>query len=243
MSRLLPPAASVHAADIDAVLLFVHAMMVALFVGWSAYFVWVLVRFRRGRQPQASPTGPIGRVAIAVQVAVVIAELVLLIGVDLPTWRARAAAADPAVPPTLRIVAEQFAWNVHYPGRDGRFGATSVALVTGENPIGLDRGSEGGADDIVVQNQIHVAVNQPVVFQVSSKDVIHSFGAPAMRVKQDVIPGSRAIVAFTPTRLGTYDIACSQLCGLAHFRMRARLIVERADELERFLAAEAALLQ
>ena len=89
----------------------------------------------------------------------------------------------------MRVVAEQFVWNVHYPGPDGQFGATSIALVSPTNPVGLDRNSPGGKDDIVVISQMHLPINRQVIIQLSSKDVIHSFGVPAMRVKQDAIPG------------------------------------------------------
>jgi cytochrome c oxidase subunit 2 len=86
-------------------------------------------------------------------------------------------------------------------------------------------------------------VGRPVLVQLSSKDVIHSFGIPAMRVKQDAVPGLVAPVWFTPTLEGRFDIACSQLCGLAHYRMRGAIIVERNEAFDKFLADEAAALR
>jgi len=236
----MPVAASAHATDIDFVLLLVHGLMLALFVGWGAYFVWVLVRFRSGRQQKANPAGATGRFAVGVEVGVVVAEGILLIAFALPVWSSRNAA-----PPAdsnavvVRVVAEQFAWNVHYPGADGQFGQTSPALVSAENPIGLDRRSPAGKDDIVELNLMHLPVNRPVILQLSSKDVVHSFGVPAMRVKQDVIPGLLSPVWFTPTRIGRYDIQCSQLCGLGHYRMHGIIVVESEADYEKFLASEA----
>jgi cytochrome c oxidase subunit 2 len=236
----VPVAASAHATDIDFVLLLVHGLMLALFVGWGAYFVWVLVRFRSGRQTKANPGGATGRFAVGVEVGVVVAEGILLVVFALPVWYSRTAA-----PPTdsntvvIRVVAEQFAWNVHYPGADGQFGQTSLALVSTENPIGLDRRSSAGKDDIVELNLMHLPVNRPVILQLSSQDVVHSFGVPAMRVKQDVIPGLLSPVWFTPTRIGRYDIQCSQLCGLGHYRMHGVIVVESEADYEKFLAAEA----
>jgi cytochrome c oxidase subunit 2 len=244
MSRLLPPAASAHAADVDAVIVLVHLLMLLLASGWGLYFIWVLVRFRRGRQPRPGDRAASGRVALTIETAVVMAEAALLVVIALPVWYARTSAqpaAGNAV--TVRIVAEQFAWNVHYPGADGEFGATRLALVSGDNPVGLDRSSPHGRDDIVVINQVHLPIGRPVVVQLSSKDVIHSFGVPAMRVKQDAIPGLLAPIWFTPTQRGTFDIACSQLCGLAHFRMRGVVTVESEDAFQEFLRSEAALLQ
>jgi len=244
VSQLLPPSASAHAADVDAVLLFVHILMLVLAAGWGVYFAWVLIRFRRGRQPRASDATASGRVALSIETAVVIAEAALLVVIALPVWYARTSAQ-----PTLRdavavrVVAEQFAWNVHYPGADGEFGTTRLALVSADNPIGLDRSSPRGRDDIVVINQVHLPIGRPAVVQLSSKDVIHSFGVPAMRLKQDAVPGLLSPIWFTPTRAGTYDIACSQLCGLAHFRMRGVMTVESDSAFQEFLRSEAALLQ
>jgi cytochrome c oxidase subunit 2 len=244
MSRLLPPSASAHAADVDAVIVFVHLLMLMLAAGWGVYFVWVLIRFRRGRQPRVSDRTASARLALGIESAVVIVEGALLVVIALPVWYARTNAqpsSSSAV--AVRVVAEQFAWNVHYPGVDGEFGATRLALVSGDNPIGLDRSSPHGSDDIVVINQLHLPIGRPVVVQLSSKDVIHSFGVPAMRVKQDAIPGLLAPVWFTPTQTGTFDIACSQLCGLAHFRMRGVVTVESPEAFQEFLRSEAAFLQ
>ncbi len=243
MTAWLPARASIEAAQVDVVLLVVHGLMLVLFVGWALYFGWVLVRFRRARQPKANPQGARGRFAFGVEVAVVVAEAALLVGLALPVWLSRTSAAPPATaasPLVVRVVAEQFAWNVHYPGADGRFGATSLALVSPTNPLGLDRRSPFGADDVVELNEVHLPVNRPVLVQLSSKDVIHSFGVPAMRVKRDAIPGLFAPLWFTPSKPGTYDIACSQLCGLAHFRMRGAIVVESGSAFEKFLADEAA---
>ncbi|MFI5179626.1 MAG: hypothetical protein ACHQO8_13730, partial [Vicinamibacterales bacterium] len=162
----------------------------------------------------------------------------------LPLWYKRTA-AQPSLSGAVvvRVVAEQFAWNVHYPGPDGQFGTTSLALVSPTNPLGLDRGSPFGKDDIIVIGQLHVPVGRPLIIQLSSKDVIHSFGVPAMRVKQDAIPGLLTPIWFTPIRTGDFDIACSQLCGLGHYRMRGVITVESEEAFRKFLADEAAAQQ
>ncbi len=108
------------------------------------------------------------------------------------------------------------------------------------NPLGLDRHSPFGADDVVELNEIHLPVNRPAIVQLSSEDVIHSFGVPAMRVKRDIIPGLLSPVWFTPVRTGTFEIACSQLCGLAHFRMRGTIVVQSEAAFQAYLAGEAA---
>ena len=215
--------------------------MGVLFIGWTVYLVWVLFRFRARRHPRADHAGARGRVTLATEVGVVVAEAILLVGFALPLWFDRTSAqpdGQTAGATVIRVVAEQFAWNVHYPGDDGEFGATSAASIAGTNPLGLDRTSPNAADDVVVVNQLHVPVNRPVVMRLSSKDVVHSFGVPAMRVKQDAIPGVGALVSFTPTVVGQFEVACSQLCGLAHFRMRAVVTVESPEAFQAFLKAE-----
>ena len=165
----LPPAASSHAASIDGVMTLVHVLMLVLFVGWSAYFVYVLIRFRRSRQPRANPDGARGRFSLATEIGVVVAEAILLIVFALPLWADRTSAqpgVDSAV--VVRVVAEQFAWNVHYPGADGRFGETKIALVSPTNPLGLDRQSPFGKDDIVLLSQMHLPINRPVIVQLSA---------------------------------------------------------------------------
>jgi cytochrome c oxidase subunit II len=241
MTRLLPASASAHAPAIDAMLLHVHWMVLGLFVGWAIYFAYVLVRYRSGRQPHAFRQGTRGGIAIFIFAGVVVSEAVLLVGSALPLWFERTATPKPSGEAVvIRVIAQQFAWNVHYPGADGRFGETSLALVSDENPVGLDRSSPFGKDDLVTTGELHLPINRPVIIELSSKDVIHSFGIPAMRVKQDVIPGAGSSVWFTPTMAGQFEIACSQLCGAGHYRMRAVVTVESDDAFRKFLAEEAA---
>lgn len=240
----LPPPASAHAASIDTVMSLVHLLMLMLFVGWGTYFAFALIRFRRGRQPRADAHGARGRFALATEIGVVIAEAVLLVIFALPLWFERTSARPPdAGALVIRVVAEQFAWNVQYPGADGKFGDTKLSLVTQTNPLGLDRESPFGKDDIVTLSVMHLPVNRPVLIQLSSKDVIHSFGVPAMRVKQDANPGVVTPVWFTPTMTGEFEIACSQLCGLGHYRMKGIITVEAEEAFRKFLAEEAALLK
>jgi cytochrome c oxidase subunit 2 len=252
-----PLDASAHGPALDAMTAYVHWGMLALAVGWGTYFLYALFRFRAGRQPQASYTGARGTVSKASEVAVIVAEVALLAVFAIPTWAAwvRLPGSD-AGALEVRVVGEQFAWNVHYPGADGRFGRTDVKLVSSGNPLGLDRSDPQGADDITTINQLHLEVNRPVVVRLTSKDVIHSFGLPVMRVKQDAIPGMEIPIHFTPVRStppesvfpacaagkSCWEIACAQLCGLGHFRMRGFLVVHEPADFAAWLAQQAAEL-
>jgi cytochrome c oxidase subunit 2 len=239
----LPVAASSHAAEVDHIMALVHWLMLALFVGWGTFFVFVLYRFRARRNPQASYHGARGRFASVVEAGVLVAEIVLLAFFSIPFWSTKVDAEPPHQDSVeVRVVAEQFSWNFHYPGADGRFGRTSITLVDPDNPLGLDRRDAAAQDDITTINQLHLPVGRTAIIHLSSKDVIHSLGIPEMRVKQDAIPGVVQPVWFTPTMTGRWEIACSQLCGLAHYRMKAFYTIHTAEQYEAWLQEETAAL-
>jgi cytochrome c oxidase subunit 2 len=236
----LPPAAATHAPDIDQMTAVVHWLMLILFVGWGAFFVFVLFRFRKSRNPHASYTGAKGKFAKGTEVAVAIFEAVLLLVYAIPAWATRVAAfPSESEAVVVRVTAEQFAWNVHYPGADGMFGRRDVKLVAADNLIGLDKSDPNAKDDIVTINQLNLPVDRPALIHLSTKDVIHSFGVVEMRVKQDAVPGLDIPVWFIPNRVGEYEISCSQLCGLGHFRMKGFMSVKSADDYRNWLAEEA----
>ncbi len=233
----LPIEASAHAAEIDQMIVLMHWLMFVLFIGWGIYFVFALFRFRRGANPTASYSGAKGHLSKYVEVGVAVVEVLLLVGYAIPAWARRVRDFPPEKDAVVvRVVGEQFAWNVHYPGPDGKFGRTDVKLVSAENPLGLDRSDPNGKDDITTINQLNLPVDEPILIHLSTKDVIHSFAIYEMRVKQDAIPGMEIPVWFTPTRAGDYEITCSQLCGLGHYRMRGFVTVQSQDEFQKWLA-------
>jgi cytochrome c oxidase subunit 2 len=247
----LPPQGSAHAPAIDFVLGLEHWGILVLFGFFFAYFVFALVRFRAGANPKASYEGMKSHWSMYVVLAIAVAEGALLVAFELPEWNERINhLPSPDEATVVRVVAEQFAWNVHYPGADGTFGRTDVNLVSSDNPLGLDRRDPAARDDITAINQLTVPVNHPVLIHLTSKDVIHSFTVYEMRVKQDAIPGTDSPVWFVPTvttadmrlRLARpdfeYEIACSQLCGLGHYRMRGFLNVTTDAQYQAYLAEE-----
>jgi cytochrome c oxidase subunit 2 len=247
----MPPAASAHAGDIDQMMSLVHWLMLVLFVGWGVFFVFALVRFRRGANPRASYVGAKGKFAKSTEVAVALIEVVLLVFYAIPAWAKRVTnfpgGADAVI---VRVVGEQFAWNVQYPGADGKFGRTDPKLVSADNPLGLDRKDPDAKDDVTTINQLNVPVGHPVLVHLSSKDVIHSFGLYEMRIKQDAVPGLEMPVWFVPTvttadmrtKLSTptfeYEITCSQLCGLGHYRMRGFITVQSEADYQKWMAEQ-----
>lgn len=233
----LPVQASLQAGELDRITALVHVLMVTVFVGWSGYFVYVLVRFRRRRQPAAVYDGARGHWSTWSEVAVAAVEVLLLAAFSIPAWASRVnPPAENAL--VVRVMAQQFSWLIHYPGEDGEFGRVDAALLSADNPSGLDRTSMHAADDVVTINEMHLPVDRAVIVQLSARDVVHSFGVPAMRVKQDATPGMMTPVWFTPTLEGRFDIACSQLCGLGHYRMRGVITVEPATAFTSWLASQ-----
>jgi cytochrome c oxidase subunit 2 len=250
----LPALASEHGAALDHTTALVHWLMLILFVGWGIFFVYVLVRFRKGANPKASYHGVQSHASTWLEGAVAVAEAVLLVGFSIPLWADRVDDFPPMHQATVvRVVAEQFAWNVHYPGPDGVFGRTTIEkLDVASNPLGLDRSDPAAKDDVTTVNQLHFPVDKPVIVQLSSKDVIHSFALQEFRVKQDAIPGLTIPVWFKPTVTTAqmrqqkglpewnYEIACAQLCGIGHYRMQGFVTVHDTASWEAWMAEQQA---
>ena len=226
----LPSDWSTNGYQIDQLIGVVHWLILAVALFWFAFFVLVLWRFRAGRRVPGGRRFPVGaRWPLVLALVLFAAEAVLLIFIEMPLWAERRELPPEDASFVVRVVGEQFAWNFHYPGLDGEFGPTDPMLIDAYNPIGLDMDDEASADDLVTINQLHVPFGQPVLLWLGSKDVIHNFYLPFMRVKQDVVPGRFTPVWFTPAREGISEIGCAQLCGLGHYRMRGQLTVESLD--------------
>ena len=232
----LPVDISTHGAGVDRIIDVLHWFMVLLFVGWGIFFIYCLIRFRQ-RPGQRAIYQPIhAKSTKYIEVAVIVFEAILLVGLSMPVW-AHFKHDFPAEKDALvvRVVAEQFAWNVHYPGKDGKFGRTAPQFISASNLLGLDPDDPDGKDDINAINQLHFPVNRPVIVRLTSKDVIHSFKIPVMRLTQDIIPGTEIKIWFEANQTGKFDLACAQLCGLGHFRMRGAVSVDTPEEFTKWM--------
>jgi len=245
----LPALAATHGQQIDDMIGWVHIFMFILFVGWGAFFTYTLIRFRRSRNPVADYRGVTSHRSVYLEVGVAVVEAVLLFGFAIPLWVARIGDTPPENQSLMvQVTGEQFAWNMHYAGPDRVFGRTDIKLLDLQsNPLGLDRTDPAAMDDITTVNQLYLPVNTPIIVRLRSKDVIHSFGVPEFRVKQDAVPGLTIPIWFIPdvttaemrTRTGNpefqYEIACAQLCGLGHYRMRGLVTVQTAEEFQTWM--------
>src|SRR6476660_889328 len=237
-----PPNVSEHGYQIDHIIEFCHWFMGALFVGWWIYFIFVLWRFHRSRHPVADHEGVTSGISTHLEFAVVLIEAVLLVGFALPLWAKRVNQFPETRDAILvHAVGQQFNWTFHLPGPDGVFGRRDVSLVTASNQLGLDANDPAAKDDIVVPGELHVPVDRSVIIELSSKDVIHNFCLPHMRIAQDAIPGSIIPMWFKPIKTGEFEVVCGQLCGLGHYSMKGQLVVDEPAAYQDWLKEQASL--
>ncbi|MDH3978262.1 MAG: c-type cytochrome [Gammaproteobacteria bacterium] len=137
---------------------------------------------------------------------------------------------------SFEAVGQQWQWKFRLPGEDGILGQTNANNVNVDNPFGMVADDPNGQDDILVRNNIvHLPINQPTTALLRSLDVLHNFAVPQFRVKMDLVPGLVSYLWFEPTRIGTYEVLCEELCGMAHHTMRAKVVVDEVDDYEAWL--------
>ncbi len=240
---------TVHGIQIDRQFSITFIVMGIIFVAAQlglAYLVWRYRSREDGRRAQYL------RGHTKLELLWVIAAAVLFIGLECVGFRAWAQMQFTGPAPNamrIEVWGEQFAWYFRYPGPDGRFGPVHPALMDDAigNYLGLDRQHDPASRDDIVTTTLGIPVDTPIELILRSKDVIHSFFVPELRVKQDLVPGMKIPIHFTVTGLalkhdgGRYEIACAQLCGLGHYRMRAFLQVMTRKNFQKWLRRQAAM--
>ncbi len=233
----MPEVASVHGPAIDRVFSIVLVITGIMFVVLQLTLAVLVFKFGRNRDVQrrlwSRPRAEKWFAIVAGSVIFMVDVSVYSLGESewLKAWKT--APADAAL---VEVTGEQFMWNFRYPGADGALGKTDPALTTSSNALGVDSRDPTSADDVLSTNQLHLVVGKPVRMRIRSKDVIHSFNLPHFRVKQDAVPGMAIEVWFIPTREGQFEIVCNQLCGLAHYRMKAFLTVESQESFSQWIS-------
>jgi cytochrome c oxidase subunit 2 len=142
----------------------------------------------------------------------------------------------PADATEIEVMGQQWQWSFRLPGKDGRLGTSDVRNINPDNPLGLNRDDRNGQDDLVIENgDLHLQVGKPVKVLLRSVDVLHDFYVPEFRAKMDMVPGMVTYFWMTPIRTGTFDVLCAELCGAAHYQMRAKVIVDEEREYHAWL--------
>jgi cytochrome c oxidase subunit II len=191
-----------------------------------------LYRHRQGRRAEYSPENKRLEWWLTVMTSVGIAAMLTP---GLFVWaKFVTVPTDAAV---VEAVGQQWTWTYRFPGKDGVLGTTDTRLVSPDNPFGMDPNDPKGNDDVLVSSpELHLPINQPVKVLLRSKDVNHQFAVPQFRVKMDLVPGMITYFWLTPTRTGEFDVLCEQLCGMAHFAMRGRVVVDDEKDFQTWLA-------
>ena len=142
----------------------------------------------------------------------------------------------PADATEVEVMGQQWQWSFRLPGKDGRLGTTDVRNISSDNPMGLNRDDPHGQDDVVIDSgDLHLPVGKPVRVLLRSVDVLHDFYVPEFRAKMDMVPGMVTYFWIRPIRTGTFDVLCAELCGAAHYQMRAKVIVEEESKYQAWL--------
>ncbi len=232
----LPSVASVHGLDVDrlfySTLIITGAVFVLVHV-LLALFVW---KFAAHGDRKALYWHDNRKLELTYTIIPAIA-LAIMVSMGGVVW-ATIHKAPPAEALVVDVRAEQFSWLTRYPGPDGAFGRVDPKLIDHTtNPEGLDPTDPASTDDIV-SSDLHLVVNRAVRVRLRSTGVIHSFFIPQFRVKQDAVPGMTIEIWFTPTREGPYEIACAELCGIGHYAMKGKVVVESQQAFDAWLAQQ-----
>ncbi len=144
----------------------------------------------------------------------------------------------------VEVIGQQWQWSFRLPGEDGRLGTSDTRNVGPDNPLGLNPNDPNAHDDVVIQaDDLHLLLGKPVKVLLRSIDVLHSFYVPEFRAKMDLVPGMVSYVWFTPTRTGTFELLCAELCGSAHYAMRSKVVVDEESEYQAWLRKQKTFAQ
>jgi len=143
----------------------------------------------------------------------------------------------------VQVQAGQFAFYFRYPGPDGKFGPIHPDMINeaNQNIFGIDVNHDQDAKDDVVTAEMAIPINKEIHLLMHSKDVGHSFYVRELRIQQDFVPGLDLSLHFTATKIGRYEIVCTQLCGLGHYNMKAYLNVMSQPDFDAWMKQQAAL--
>ncbi len=234
-----PAGVSAEAPALDHRFKIAFALLGALFIAAQIALAIVLVK---GRKTAGSPAST-GDWRLEVVWTVAIAALFFWFNISGEKLWSKMTMHHPTGDAVqVEVTGAQFQWYFRYPGTDGRFGRTDAqkfARAEEGNPLGIDPADPAGTDDIV-SNVLVLPANRNVELRLRAQDVIHSLFIPSMRFKQDAVPGMEIQSHIEPTQPGTYEIACAELCGTGHYRMRAQVRVLADDQFAAWLKAREA---
>jgi cytochrome c oxidase subunit 2 len=221
---------------IDTTLIITFWITGIVFVAVVLFMAYCVFRFRHGsgEKPHYEPENRRLEWALTIATAVGVAAM---LAPGLFVWHQFVTVPDEAT--DVEIVGRQWSWSYRLPGSDGRLGTSDVRNISAENPLGLNPRDPRGQDDVVIESDdLHLQIGKPVKIVLRSTDVLHNFYVPEFRGKMDMVPGSVTYFWLTPTRTGTFDILCAELCGVGHPQMRGAVVVAEEAPYEAWLGAQ-----
>ncbi|MDZ5697855.1 cytochrome c oxidase subunit II [Chelativorans sp. M5D2P16] len=218
---------------IDQTLIITFWITGAVFTAVVLFMAWCVFRFRHkeGAKAAYEPENKKLETWLTIVTAVGVAAM---LAPGLYVWWQFITVPDEAG--EIEVVGQQWQWSYRLPGEDNRLGKASNRLVTFENPLGIDPDDPAGQDDVViVADALHLPIEKPVKVLLRSVDVLHDFYVPEFRAKMDMVPGMVTYFWFTPTRTGTFEVLCAELCGTGHSYMRGTVVVDTEEDYQAWL--------
>ena len=204
-----------------------------VFVAANLFMAYCILRFRNKNKDQRAKYEPENKKLEAWLTVITTVGVVAMLAPGLVVWGKFVSPPDNAA--IVEVVGQQWQWSYRFPGEDGELGTTDAKNISIDNPFGMNKDDPNGQDDILIAgNELHIPVDQPVKFLLRAKDVLHNFTVPQFRVKMDLVPGMVTWQWLTPTRTGTFDVLCEELCGIGHHTMRGRVVVEEEEKFQDF---------
>ena len=233
-----PPPISAHGIAYDAQFMRTLVVVGIIFVLAQFALGYVIVKFRDDGRRAGYSHGNNKLEAIWTSATALLFLGLVVMGTRI--WAGVHFDEAPAGSIVVEVTAKQFAWSFRYPGPDGKFGHTDLKLVndSGGNPLGIDDKDPAGKDDIVSAS-LKVPVGKSIKLMMRSRDVIHNFFVPELRMKQDIVPGMDIPLHFQADKIGIYEVPCSELCGLGHFQMRTTMQVMSESDFEQWKQQQA----
>ncbi len=222
---------------IDATVTITFAVCGIVFVATNLFMAYCIIRFRNKSKDQRAKYEPENKKLEGWLTVVTTIGVVAMLAPGLIVWGKFVSPPENAA--IVEAIGQQWQWSFRFPGEDGELGTVNAKKINIDNPFGMNDEDPYGQDDILIAgNEVHIPLGQPVKFLLRSKDVLHNFTVPQFRVKMDLVPGMVPWLWLTPTRTGTFEILCEELCGIGHHTMRGKVVVEEEEDFQAWLAQQ-----
>lgn len=204
-----------------------------VFIAVCSFMVYCVFKFsyKEGRKVEYKPEDNKLEIILTVVTTLGVAAL---LAPGLIVWNQYINTPPNAI--NIEVMARQWGWQYRLPGEDGKLGTSNMVNINDQNPFGINLDDQNGRDDILIQSdELHLKTNRPVKILLRSTDVLHNFYVPQFRAKMDAVPGLITYYWFEPNKEGDYEVLCAEYCGIGHYGMRAKVVVDNEENYEKWL--------